>query len=283
MIMSNNLVQMQMSFEFFPPQTETALQTLIQISKQLATHNPTFFSVTYGAGGSTQERTTNTVTTLIKHHSLSIAPHISCIGNTKEKIANLLTQYKDIGINRLVALRGDLPSGLGTLSGDFKYACDLVAFIREQTKHHFHIEVAVYPECHPESQNLQNDLLHFKEKVAAGANSAITQYFYNADAYENLLNQCTKFNIQIPIIPGIMPITNYVQIARFSNICGAEIPKWLKKSLESYQDDLASIRQFGIEVVSRLCERLISLGAPGLHFYTLNHATACQEILKNLS
>lgn len=270
------------SFEFFPPQTEVGLTNLTETVAQLSPFNPKFFSVTFGAGGSTQERSLLAINKLLELKVPAVAPHISCIGTTKEKIYNLLKHYETLGIRHLVALRGDLPSGLGTHRGEFHYATDLVEFIRDQTQDYFHIEVAVYPECHPESANQQHDIQYFKQKVAAGANSAITQYFYNAEAYYHLLNECAKHHIDIPIVPGIMPITNYAQLTRFSNLCGAEIPRWLKKSLENYGDDINAIKALGNEVVTRLCEQLLSYGAPGLHFYTLNNATATTTILNRL-
>ena len=272
---------MQVSFEFFPPKTEESFDKLVEVANKLSSYDPEYFSVTFGAGGSTQDTTLKAVS-LLKSHNYDVAPHISCIGTSKERIIELLDTYKNMDIHRLVVLRGDLPSGLGAMDGDFHYASELVAFIREHSGNHFHIEVGVYPECHPQADNLQKDLKHFKIKVDAGANRAITQYFYHADAYLQLLEDCSKLNIDIPIVPGIMPITNYAQLARFSDICGAQIPRYIRKRLEGYGDDVESIKQFGIEVVTRLCERLLALGAPGLHFYTLNKSKAVSAIVENL-
>ena len=269
------------SFEFYPPQTDEGLKKLCETARQLHDLSPNFFSVTFGAGGSTQERTMNTVNQLLKEN-YNVAPHLSCVGMTKGKILSLLSNYKNNNIRRLVALRGDFPSGIGTQRGEFRYASELVSFIREKTGDHFHIEVAAYPECHPESIHLKNELDYFKKKIEAGAHSAITQYFYNADAYYHFLNECEKMKITIPIIPGIMPITNYVQLSRFSKTCGAEIPKWLQKSLERFDNDLESIRAIGLEFMISFCEKLVSYGAPGLHFYTLNHVSATQAILSTL-
>lgn len=271
------------SFEFFPPKTEDGNIQLQATANQLAKSLPKYFSVTYGAGGSTQKNTSQTVLELLRTTNIETAPHLSCISSTRAQISKQLKVYQQQGINHLVALRGDLPSGMGSYLGDFKYARDLVQYIREQTSDHFQIEVAVYPEFHPECLHPTQSLKHFQEKVLAGANSAITQYFYNADAYFYLLDACEKLNISIPIIPGIMPITNYKQLTRFSNLCGAEIPRWIKLRLENYGDDLASIRLFGEEVVTQLCRNLLDKGAPGLHFYTLNKSQPSLAILRNLN
>lgn len=279
--MTNSPPLKNISFEFYPPQTDDGLKKLCETTRQLDYFSPKFFSVTFGAGGSTQERTMNTVTQLLKEND-NVAPHLSCVGMTKEKIMALLETYQKNNIKRLVALRGDFPSGIGSYAGEFCYAEELVSFIRDKTGDHFHIEVAAYPECHPESTHLKSELTYFKKKVDAGANSAITQYFYNADAYYHFLNECKKMSIDIPIVPGIMPITNYVQLARFSKTCGAEIPRWLQKSLERFGDDVESIRAIGLEFMTSFCEKLLSYGAPGLHFYTLNHASATQAILSVL-
>lgn len=270
------------SFEFFPPKTSDGNIQLQATANQLAKSMPKYFSVTYGAGGSTQDNTFETVMELQRTTNIETAPHISCISSTRAQINKQLKLYQQQGINHLVALRGDLPSGMGSHAGEFSYARDLVQYIREHTHDHFTIEVAVYPEFHPECLHPTQSLKHFHEKILAGANSAITQYFYNADAYFYLLDACEKLNISIPIIPGIMPITNYKQLARFSSLCGAEIPRWIKFRLESYGDDLESIRVFGEEVVTELCQNLINNGAPGLHFYTLNKAQPSLAILKNL-
>ncbi len=269
------------SFEFFPPKTADGMATLRDARNELAKFNPEFFSVTFGAGGSTRDRTMDTVLE-IQQQGLQAAPHISCISSSKEEIRALLHAYQTHGIKRLVALRGDLPSG-EVSSGDFRYASELVAFIRAETGQHFHIEVAAYPEFHPEAKTPAADLLNLKRKVDAGANSAITQYFYNADAYFRFLDQCAAAGINVPIVPGIMPIYNITQLARFSNICGAEIPRWLKLRLEEYGDDMASLRAFGIDVVTDLCETLRVFGAPSLHFYTLNRAGVISNIIENLA
>ncbi len=269
------------SFEFFPPRTDKGVESLRAQREQLARLHPRFFSVTFGAGGSTQERTLETVLEIQRESGIEAAPHLSCIGSSREKIQQILKTYQDAGIRHIVALRGDLPSGVRE-PGEFHYANELVRFIREVSGDHFHIEVAAYPEFHPQALNAFDDLKHFRNKVEAGANSAITQYFYNPDSYFSFVDSCEKLGVDIPIVPGIMPITNYVQLARFSDACGAEIPRWIRKRLEAYGDDLTSIRQFGIEVVTRLCERLLAEGAPGLHFYTMNKAEPTLTIWNNL-
>lgn len=268
------------SFEFFPPQTPEGVEKLTATRKQLALFKPEFFSVTFGAGGSTQERTVETIQQ-IHAEGHNAAPHLSCVGSTREKIRALLFTYKDMGIKRIVALRGDLPSGMAT-TGEFQYANELVSFIRAQTGEHFHIEVAAYPEFHPQARSPREDMVNFKRKVMAGANSAITQYFYNADAYFRFIEEARRMGVTIPIVPGIMPIVNFTQLARFSDACGAEIPRWMRRTLESYGDDSASIRAFGLDAVTQLCERLLGGGAPGLHFYTLNQAGPSLEIWKRL-
>ncbi len=269
------------SFEFFPPKTPQGMEKLQVVRDRLAEKSPDFFSVTYGAGGSTQERTIDTVLKL-HQQGISTAPHLSCIGATKETLTELLDLYKNNGINRIVALRGDLPSGMGA-HGELRYANDLVSFIREHSGEHFNIEVAAYPEFHPQAPNAEQDLLNFKRKVDAGASSAITQYFYNADAYFYFVDRIEKLGINLPIVPGIMPITNYSNLVRFSDMCGAEIPRWIRKQLEAYGDDTASIVKFGEEVVTTMCERLLQAGAPGLHFYTLNQAEPSLAIWNNLN
>jgi len=269
-----------LSFEFFPPKTAEGMDNLRQTRTELAKFNPEFFSVTFGAGGSTRDRTMDTVLE-IQQEGFQAAPHISCISSSKEEIHHLLHAYQAQGIKRLVALRGDVPSG-EVSSGDFRYAAELVAFIRAETGNHFHIEVAAYPEFHPEARNPTADLLNLKRKVDAGANSAITQYFYNPDAYFRFIEQCAATGINIPIVPGIMPIYNITQLARFSNICGAEIPRWLKMRLEEYGDDMTSLRAFGIDVVSELCETLKVWGVPSLHFYTLNRSGVISNIIENI-
>ena len=268
------------SFEFFPPKTAEGMATLRDARAELAKFNPEFFSVTFGAGGSTRDRTMETVLD-IQQQGLAAAPHISCISSSKEEIRGLLQAYQANGIKRLVALRGDLPSG-EVSTGDFRYASELVAFIRAETGQHFHIEVAAYPEFHPEAKSPAADVLNLKRKIDAGANSAITQYFYNADAYFHFIDQCAAAGINVPIVPGIMPIYNITQLARFSNVCGAEIPRWLRLRLEEYGDDMASLRAFGIDVVTDLCETLRVFGAPSLHFYTLNRAGVISNIIGNL-
>ncbi|MDP1660075.1 MAG: methylenetetrahydrofolate reductase [NAD(P)H] [Methylotenera sp.] len=269
------------SFEFFPPKTADGIEKLRETRAQLAKFNPEFFSVTFGAGGSTRDRTMDTVLE-IQQEGFQAAPHISCVSSSKEEIRELLQTYQARGIKRLVALRGDVPSG-EVSAGDFKYAVELVEFIRAETGSHFHIEVAAYPEFHPEARTPAADLLNLKRKVEAGADSAITQYFYNADAYFRFIDQCAATGINIPIVPGIMPIYNITQLARFSSVCGAEIPRWLKMRLEEYGDDIESLRAFGVDVVSELCETLQTWGVPSLHFYTLNRSTIISNIIENIS
>ncbi len=268
------------SFEFFPPNTPEGQERLRATAKQLAQLNPKFFSVTFGAGGSTRERTLGTVLD-IRASGHAAAPHISCIVSTKDSIREWLQRYKDHGIKHLVALRGDLPSGLAA-AGEFRFANELVEFIRKEFNDTFHIEVAAYPEFHPQAKSAQDDLLAFKRKVEAGADSAITQYFYNADAYYRFVDECDAMGITIPIVPGIMPIGRFSQLARFSDACGAEIPRWIRKKLEGYGDDTASIRAFGLDVVTELCDNLLRAGAPGLHFYTLNQAGLTTTIWQRL-
>ncbi len=269
------------SFEFFPPKTNDGIEKLRETRAKLAQYSPEFFSVTFGAGGSTRDRTMDTVLE-IQQEGFQSAPHISCVSSSKEEILDLLKTYQERGIKRLVALRGDLPSG-EVSAGDFKYAVELVEFIRAETGNQFHIEVAAYPEFHPEARTPKADLMNLKRKVDAGANSAITQYFYNADAYFRFVDQCQAAGINVPIVPGIMPIYNITQLARFSSICGADIPRWLKMRLEEYGDDLDSLRAFGVDVVSELCETLQAWGVPSLHFYTLNRSTMISKIIENIS
>ena len=268
------------SFEFFPPKTADGIANLRETRNQLAQYNPEFFSVTFGAGGSTTDRTKETVFE-IQAEGFQAAPHISCISSSKEEIRELLNAYQAKGIKRLVTLRGDIPSGEVSV-GDFKYANELVAFIRQETGDWFHLEVAAYPEFHPEATSAARDMANFKRKVEAGANSAITQYFYNADAYFRFVDNCVADGITVPIVPGVMPIYNFTQLARFSGICGAEIPRWLRLRLEAYADDLVSLRALGIDVVSQLCENLLAAGVPSLHFYTLNQAGVISKIIDNL-
>lgn len=279
---SGNNVMKNISFELFPPKTEKGFENLKKSVTALQTKSPAYFSVTYGAGGSTQERTFDTVDWL-RAQDITATPHLSCIGMNRETIIELLNRYRDQGIKRIVALRGDLPSGAGLGDiGELNYANELVSLIREEFAGHFHLEVAAYPEFHPQAASAQTDLENFKRKVDAGANSAITQYFYNADAYFRFLDSCQKLNIEVPIVPGIMPITNYMQLARFSDSCGAEIPRWIRKRLADFGDDMESLRAFGTDVVSGLCQQLLSNGAPGLHFYTMNQSKATLDVLQNL-
>lgn len=259
------------SFEFFPTKTEEGAKKLLTTSSRLAAVEPCFFSVTFGAGGSTRERTFQTVTDIKQHTGIDVAPHLSCISSSKENIREILNRYMEQGIRHLVALRGDMPSGVHE-PGEFRYANELIEFIRAETGDHFFIEVAAYPEFHPQASTASEDLLNFKRKVDAGADAAITQYFYNADAYFHFVESCEKLGIDIPIVPGIMPITNITQLARFSEMCGAEIPRWLRKSLEDFGDDMESLRAFGLDVTTKLCQQLLDGGAPGLHFYSMNQS-----------
>lgn len=270
----------QFSFEFFPPKTSEGAEKLIKVREKLAVLKPKYFSVTFGAGGSTQQGTFDTITS-IQQAGCNAAPHLSCVGSTKENIRDILQNYMDKGINRIVALRGDMPSGTHDI-GEFRFANELVEFIRAETNDHFHIEVAAYPEFHPQANSAEDDLNNFKRKIDAGANSAITQYFFNPDAYFRFVNDCEDLGITIPIVPGIMPITNYTQLARFSDMCGAEIPRWIRKRLEGYGDDKDSIRAFGEDVISEMCHQLLEAGAPGLHFYTMNVSTPTLAIWENL-
>ena len=268
------------SFEFFPPKTAEGAEKLRATRRQLAQLNPKFFSVTFGAGGSTRDRTLETVRE-IQADGSEAAPHLSCIGSTHDNIREILNEYKSQGIRHLVALRGDLPSGTMD-AGEFNYANELVEFIRRETGDWFEIEVAAYPETHPQARSYKDDLAHFKLKADAGANAAITQYFFNADAYFRFVEDVRATGVSIPIVPGIMPIGNYLQLARFSDACGAEIPRWLRKKLETYGDDLTSIRAFGLDVITDLCSRLLAGGAPGLHFYTMNQAGPTTTIWQRL-
>ena len=268
------------SFEFFPPKTAEGAEKLRATRKQLAQLNPKFFSVTFGAGGSTRDRTLETVRE-IQADGSEAAPHLSCIGSTHDNIREILNEYKSQSIRHLVALRGDLPSGTMD-AGEFNYANELVEFIRRETGDWFEIEVAAYPETHPQARSYKDDIAHFKLKVDAGADAAITQYFFNADAYFRYVDDVRTAGVDIPIVPGIMPIGNYVQLARFSDACGAEIPRWLRKKLETYGDDLTSIRAFGLDVITDLCDRLLAGGAPGLHFYTMNQAGPTTTIWQRL-
>jgi len=269
------------SFEFFPPKTDKGAEKLRTVSAELAKKNPCFFSVTFGAGGSTQERTLETVIDVKQHTGIDVAPHLSCIGSTRERILDILNTYIAQGIHHLVALRGDMPSGMHT-AGEFRYANELVEFIRKETGQHFFVEVAAYPEFHPQAKTAQDDLKSFKLKVDAGADAALTQYFYNVDAYTSFIDSCEKLGVDIPIVPGIMPITNHNSLVRFSDACGAEIPRWIRKRLEGYGDDIESIKAFGLDVTTELCQKLLDSGAPGLHFYSMNQAEPTLTIWDNL-
>lgn len=269
------------SIEFFPPKTAEGAEKLRVVREKLALLNPKYFSVTFGAGGSTQQGTLDTVLE-IKQAGYVAAPHLSCVGGTRESIRAILQQFKDNGIDRVVALRGDLPSGYGG-AGEFRYANELVEFIRAETGDWFHIEVAAYPEVHPQARSPQDDLQNFARKVKAGADAAITQYFYNADAYFAFMDETRKLGIDIPVVAGIMPITNYTQLMRFSEMCGAEIPRWVRLKLASFGDDSASIKAFGLDVVSQMCERLLKGGAPGLHFYSMNQAAATTALWERIA
>lgn len=280
--MNANLRSATMSCEFFPPRTEAGVEKLKSSQQSLNdVVHPEYYSVTFGAGGTTRDRTLDVVR-LLSQNNINIAPHISCIGSTRQQISELLTEYMELGVNRLVTLRGDIPES-GETTRELSHANELVSFIRDTTGDHFTIEVAAYPEYHPESASPQTDFEHFKNKVAAGANGAITQYFYNIDAYFRFLDNCQRENITIPVTPGIMPITNFESLTRFSDQCGAEIPRWIRKQLEAYADDKESLLAFGLDVVSKLCRQLLEQGAPGLHFYTLNQAKATNAIWERLS
>ena len=268
------------SFEFFPPKTAEGAAKLRATTKQLGQLDPAFFSVTYGAGGTTREGTLRTVLQ-IRDDGFAAAPHLSCVASTREELAEVIEQYKANGMRHIVALRGDMPSGLAA-AGHFRYASELVAFIREQTGDWFHIEVAAYPEYHPQARKAQQDLAAFKAKVDAGADAAITQYFYNADSYFHFVEQAEALGVTIPIVPGIMPINNFSQLARFSDACGAEIPRWMRLKLEGFGDDVSSVKAFGLDVVTELCDKLLDGGAPGLHFYTMNQAGPTSTIWQRL-
>ncbi len=269
------------SFELFPPQTSQGVEKLRLTRQQLAQYNPKFFSVTFGAGGSTRERTLETVLE-IQAEGHVVAPHLSCIGSTQQNIRMILEKYHQAGISHIVALRGDLPSGMAQ-AGEFRYASELVAFIRQEFGSSFHIDVAAYPEYHPQARSAQADFENFKHKIETGSDSAITQYFYNADAYYHFVESCELAGLNIPIVPGIMPINKFSQLVRFSDTCGAEIPRWIRKKLEGYSDDSASIQAFGLDIVTDLCEQLLKAGAPGLHFYTLNSANLTSLIWQRLN
>ena len=269
------------SIEFYPPKTAEGAEKLRVARGKLATLNPKYFSVTFGAGGSTQQGTLDTVLEILGEGHVA-APHLSCVGGSRESIRAILAQFRQHGIRRLVALRGDLPSGYGG-GGELRYASELVEFIRAETGDWFHIEVAAYPEMHPQARSPQDDVQNFARKVQAGANAAITQYFYNADAYFQFVEQARKLGVDVPIVAGIMPITNYTQLMRFSDMCGAEIPRWVRLKLASFGDDSASIKAFGLDVVTQLCERLLAGGAPGLHFYSMNQAGPTSALWQRLA
>ena len=269
------------SVEFFPPKTPEGAEKLKATRARLAeAMQPAYYSVTYGAGGSTQEGTFATIKD-IKDAGFDAAPHLSCIGSTRDNIRQILQGFIADGITRVVALRGDLPSGMGA-SGELHYANELVEFIRHETGDHFTIEVAAYPEVHPQAKSAEDDLNNFKRKIDAGANEAITQYFFNPDAYFRFVDDCEELSIDVPVIPGIMPITNYTQLARFSDMCGAEIPRWIRKRLEGFGDDKNAIKAFGEDVISEMCQQLLDAGAPGLHFYSMNQADPTLAIWENL-
>lgn len=269
-----------LSFEFFPPKTPEGIAKLRATWPILGKMRPKFFSVTFGAAGSTRDRTLGTVQE-IREAGYEAAPHLSCIGSTRADIADTLELYRSKGIRHIVALRGDLPSGTASL-GELRYAAELVGFIRQRTGTHFRIEVACYPECHPQARTPREDLLHFRDKVRAGADAAITQYFYNADAYFHFVDAAAREGVTVPVVPGIMPIGQFAQLEHFSDMCGTEIPRWMRLKLQSFRDDTASVREFGLDVVTSLCERLLAGGAPGLHFYTMNRADLTVEICSRL-
>ena len=273
---------MRFSFEFYPPKTDEQREQLDRTARRLKSHDPSYVSVTFGAGGSTLSYTPESVRALRQDHGLDAVPHVSCMGGTREEIGQLLQLYRNLGCDRLVALRGDLPSGMARM-GDFRFASDLVAFIRETHGDHFRIEVGCYPETHPQADDAHVDLQHFKAKVDAGADSAITQYFFNADAYFRFVDDVRKAGIAIPIVPGIMPISNFSQLRRFSEACGAEIPRWIGKRMQASGDDAAAIREFAADVVGSMCRRLLDAGVPELHFYTLNLANPTLNVLQRLA
>ena len=276
-------LQKHLSFEFFPPKTKSALTSLQHTASRLSVLKPDFFSITHGAGGTSKTKTLATALSLQANTTVTVVPHLSCMGATKEEIRHQLRRYQDNAITRIIVLRGDLPLQSQHKVGDFRFACDLLTFIREETGNYFHLDVAAYPEVHPETLNPTQDLEYFKQKISAGANAAITQYFFNADAYFRFVDNCHKLGIFVPIIPGIMPITNYEQLQRFSAFCGAEIPRWLRLRLESIADNPLAIKAYGCDVATDLCMKLLLGGAGGLHFYTLNKLEATLSICENLS
>ncbi|GMU42989.1 MAG: methylenetetrahydrofolate reductase [NAD(P)H] [Xanthomonadales bacterium] len=270
-----------LSFEFFPPKTTEQRETLEQTVQRLRPLRPEYVSCTFGAGGSTLSYTYDTVAGLQQANGLEVAPHLSCMGGTREEVRELLQRYVDLGCRRIVALRGDLPSGMAT-TGEFRHAIDLVRFIREEFDGHFHIHVAGYPEFHPQARSAESDLRHLAAKVAAGADGVITQYFFNPDAYARFVDDARRLGIAVPIVPGIMPISQFSQLKRFSDTCGAEIPRWIEQRMLGHGDDVEAIREFGADVVGALCRRLVELGAPALHFYTLNRARATLAVIERL-
>jgi methylenetetrahydrofolate reductase (NADPH) len=272
----------KLSLEFFPPRTEAGFEKLKNVAQELGKINPEYMSVTYGAGGTTQEKTIDTVRYIQTQTDFEAAPHLTCIGATQESVLDLLEQYQEMGVKRIVALRGDLPSGMMD-PGEFKYASDLIEFIRAQKGDAFHLEVAAYPETHPQARNCDIGIKWFKHKVEAGADSAITQYFYNFDSYRYFIDNCEKNGIDLPIIPGIMPITNYENLIRFSQGCGAEVPRWLRCRLESFEDDQQGLREFGKDVIIELSQKLLDAGAPGIHFYSMNNTQPTLEIAQALT
>ena len=273
-------MNIEISIEFFPPQTPEGVEKLRAVREKLAVLKPEFFSVTFGAGGSTRERTFSVVKE-IAAEGFNAAPHLSCVGSTRANIREILNEYREAGVRRIVALRGDLPSGTAE-AGEFRYANELVEFIRVETGDHFHLDVAAYPEWHPQARFPRDDLANFVRKAKAGANSAITQYFYNADAYFHFVDEIRARGVDIPIVPGIMPIASFSKLARFSDACGAELPRWMRRKFEGLGDDTDAIRAFGLDVVTELCERLLAGGAPGLHFYSMNQSALTLEICQRL-
>lgn len=270
------------SFEFFPPKTDDQRAQLDRAVEKLKPYGPEYVSVTFGAGGSTLRYTGQSVAHLHQQHGLEVAPHLSCMGGSAAEIGELLDGYREAGYRRVVALRGDLPSGMAS-AGDFRFAAELVQFIRQRSGEHFHIEVAGYPETHPQARDALIDLRHFKAKVDAGADGVITQYFFNADAYFRFVDDVRALGVELPIVAGIMPISNFSQLRRFSEMCGAEIPRWIAKRMQAYGDDAEAIRQLAADAVAQLCQRLLDGGAPGLHFYTLNRSRATRAVLDRLN
>lgn len=270
-----------LSFEFYPPKTDEQRAQLDRTAEKLKSHAPEYVSCTFGAGGSTLSYTSETVRRLKQDHGFDAAPHLSCMGGSREEIRDLLLLYRALGCRRIVALRGDLPSGMGH-PGDLRYASDLISFIRKEHGDHFHIEVGAYPEIHPQAEDALTDLHHFKTKIDAGADGAITQYFYNADAYFRFVDDVRKLGVDVPIVPGIMPISNFTQLKRFSESCGAEIPRWMGKRMQALGDDAEGVREFAADLVAAMCRRLIAGGAPSLHFYTLNMAKPTQVVLARM-